>query len=105
MVKRIEKDHARMKKGVVVKKAQEKVTFKPVKESFERISVAPTICHGKACIKGTRIPVHIILDFLAEGESIKKILEEYPTLDKEDILEAVKYGAALAQEEIVEIAK
>ena len=72
---------------------------------FERISVDPTICHGKACIKGTRIPVHIILDFLAEGESVEKILEEYPTLKREDVLEAVRYGATLAQEEIVEIAK
>ena len=99
MVKRIERDHARMKKGVVVKKVGS------AEQLFKRISVDPAICHGKACIKGTRIPVHIILDFLAEGESIKKILEEYPTLDKDNILEAVKYGAALAQEEIVEIAK
>jgi len=44
----------------------------------DRIVINPEICHGKPCIKGTRIWVSLILDFLASGDSIEKILQEYP---------------------------
>lgn len=62
---------------------------------MERISVDPKICHGKPCIKGTRIAVHIILDLLAAGETVDGILQIYPHITKEDILACFKYGAAL----------
>ena len=48
------------------------------------IGVDPNICHGKACIKGTRIPVSVILDNLAAGETRDKILENYPSLHNSD---------------------
>ena len=64
----------------------------------ERISVDPKICHGKACIKGTRIPVSNILDNLAAGEKPEAILESYPTLSYEDIQAAIGYAAELARE-------
>lgn len=51
----------------------------------ERISVDPDVCHGKACIKGTRVMVSLILDNLAAGESVESILKSYPTLRPEDI--------------------
>ncbi|MBX3267032.1 MAG: DUF433 domain-containing protein [Acidobacteria bacterium] len=51
----------------------------------ERISVDPNICHGKACIKGTRIMVSVILDNLAAGISIDDILSNYPSLSVLDI--------------------
>jgi uncharacterized protein (DUF433 family) len=59
----------------------------------EHISIDPRICHGKPCIKGTRIWVSLVLDFLASGESIESILLEYPHLTQEDILACIAYGA------------
>lgn len=67
----------------------------------ERISVDPKICHGKACIKGTRIMVSVILDNLAAGESPERILAGYPTLAKEDIEAALRYASEMARERIV----
>ncbi|GAB64333.1 MAG: DUF433 domain-containing protein [Candidatus Jettenia sp.] len=68
---------------------------------IERISVDPRICHGQACIKGTRIPVHQILHMLANGDTINELLEEYPSLKKEDILACFDYAASLAEEQII----
>lgn len=67
----------------------------------ERISVDPRICHGKACIKGTRIMVSIILDNLAAGVSTEEILKSYPSLSSEDIQAAIAYAAELARERVV----
>ena len=67
----------------------------------ERISVDPLICHGKACIKGTRIMVSIVLDNLAAGVSADEILESYPSLTKPDIQAAIAYAAELARERVV----
>jgi uncharacterized protein (DUF433 family) len=65
------------------------------------ISVDPQIVHGQACIKGTRIPVSIVLDCVAAGMSDAEIMAEYPTLSIEAIRAAASYGALLAREEIV----
>ncbi len=70
---------------------------------YERISIDPKICHGQACIKGTRIPVHQIVHMLANGDTIDDLLQEYPSLSREDILACLEYAAALAEEEIVPI--
>lgn len=53
---------------------------------FERISIDPEIYHGQACIRGTRIPVHQIVGMLANGDTIEELLEDYPSLGREDIL-------------------
>ena len=66
----------------------------------DRISADPKICYGKPCIKGTRIPVYIILELLAGDTSPNEILREYPHLTKEDIKAAINYAAKLATEEI-----
>jgi uncharacterized protein (DUF433 family) len=63
------------------------------------ILVDPEICHGKPCIKGTRVMVSIILDYLSAGESEEEILKQYPTLKPEDIRATVAYAAWLAHEE------
>ena len=68
---------------------------------FERISIDPKICHGQACIKGTRIPVHQILHMLANGDTIEELLEEYPSVTREDILACIEYAAELAEEEVI----
>lgn len=52
----------------------------------DRISINPAICHGQACVKGTRIPVHQIVRMLANGDSIDDLLADYPSLVREDIL-------------------
>ena len=65
----------------------------------DRISVDRKICHGKPCIKGTRIMVSIVLDYLHAGESREEILRQYPTLDPLDIDAALGYAAWLAHEE------
>jgi len=70
---------------------------------LERISVNANICHGKACIKGTRVPVHIILELLAIGETVENILKAYPQITKEDVKECLLYAARLANEEIIPI--
>ena len=70
---------------------------------LERISINPEICFGKPCIKGHRIWVSLILDFLADGMTITEILEEYPQLTTEDILACIAYGAEMSRERFVEI--
>ena len=68
-----------------------------------RISVDPRVCFGKPCIRGTRIWVSLILDFLASGMSVDKVLAEYPQLTEEDIRAAMAYGAEMSRERYVEI--
>ena len=70
---------------------------------LQRISVDPNICFGKPCIRGTRIWVSLILDFLADGMTIEEIIEQYPHLTKEDIRAAIAYGAEMSRERFVEI--
>ena len=67
----------------------------------ERITVDPLVCHGKACIKGSRIMVSIILDNLAEGMSKTEILKSYPSLTYEDVRAAISYAAELSRERLV----
>jgi uncharacterized protein (DUF433 family) len=65
----------------------------------ERIAADPAICHGKPCIKGTRIMVSVVLDNLAEGLTAEEIVAEYPSLALEDVRAAMVYAADLAREE------
>ena len=66
----------------------------------ERISVDPNVCHGRVCIKGTRVMVSVILDNLASGESPEEIMRGYH-IEREDIEAAMRYAAELARERIV----
>ena len=66
----------------------------------ERIAILPTICHGQACVKGTRIPVHQLFRMLANGDSVDSLLSAYPTLQREDIFACFDYAASLAEEEV-----
>ena len=70
---------------------------------LQRISIDPNVCFGKPCIRGTRIWVSLILDFLASGMTPEEIMEEYPHLTKDDILAAIAYGSEMARERYVEI--
>ncbi|MFX1294591.1 MAG: DUF433 domain-containing protein [Promethearchaeota archaeon] len=66
-------------------------------EVDERITINPEICHGKPCIKSTRIPVQLILELLEAGESIQGILEMYPHIKREDILACIGYARKLVE--------
>ena len=68
---------------------------------MERIVVMPNVCHGKACIRGTRIMVSVVLDNLAAGLSPAEIIRSYPSLQTEDVAAAVAYAAELARERVI----
>jgi uncharacterized protein (DUF433 family) len=67
---------------------------------YPHISIDPKICHGQACIKGTRIPVHQIIGMLANGDTVSDLLEAYPSIKREDIFACLAYAASLAEEQI-----
>ena len=66
----------------------------------QRIVSDPQICGGEPCIKGTRIPVHIVLSHLAAGEDYKTVLKQFPRLTQEDILACLEFAAYLATEKV-----
>jgi len=70
---------------------------------IDRISIDPQVCGGKPCVRGTRIWVSLILDFLAAGASESELLTEYPQLAHEDVLAAIAYGAEASRERILPI--
>jgi uncharacterized protein (DUF433 family) len=65
------------------------------------ISVDPNVCHGQACVAGTRIPVSVVLDNLAVGIPPAEIVQSYPRLSLDDIQACIAYAADLAREEVV----
>lgn len=67
---------------------------------FDRITFDPEIMGGRACIRGMRIPVSVIVGQIAHGATFEEILEDYPDLDQEDIQQAIEYAAWLTQEEV-----
>ena len=67
----------------------------------DHITVDPNVCHGQACIKGTRIMVSVVLDNLAAGQQVDEITQSYPSLTTEDVHAAVAYAAELARERTV----
>jgi uncharacterized protein (DUF433 family) len=67
----------------------------------ERIVTDPRICHGKVCIRGTRIMVSVVLDNLASGLNQAEILKSYPSLTRQDIEAAIAYAAELARESVI----
>ena len=70
---------------------------------LDRITIDPKVFGGRPCIRGMRFPVSKVLDLVASGMSRADILGDYPYLEEEDINQALKYAAWLAQEERVEI--
>jgi uncharacterized protein (DUF433 family) len=69
----------------------------------ERIAINPAVCHGKACIRGTRVLVSVILDNLAAGVPHMEIIRSYPAIQEFDIHAALAYAAALAREGTLEL--
>jgi uncharacterized protein (DUF433 family) len=67
------------------------------------ITVDPEVCHGKACIKGTRIMVSVVLDNLADGQTVEQIVASYPAVTPEAVRAAIAYAAELSHERIVRL--
>jgi uncharacterized protein (DUF433 family) len=72
-------------------------------ELLQRIRIDPEICSGKPCIRGHRIWVSLILDFLASGTTIQELLADYPQLEEADVLACIAYGAEMSRERYVDI--
>ena len=71
-------------------------------ELLNRISINPQVCFGKPCIKGRRIWVSLVLDFLASDMSVERIMEEYD-IEREDVLACIAYGAEMSRERYIGI--
>lgn len=69
----------------------------------ERVATDPNVCHGQACIRGTRIPVSVVLDNLAAGLAVEEILRSYPALTVDDVRAATAYAAELARERVIDL--
>jgi uncharacterized protein (DUF433 family) len=67
---------------------------------FDRITFDPQVMGGRACIRGMRIPVSVIVGQVAHGASVEEILQGYPDLESEDIRQALEYAAWLTREEV-----
>ena len=65
-----------------------------------RISIHANVCHGQACIAGTRIPVHQVVRMFANGDSTDDLLRAYPSITREDIFACLEYAASLAEEQV-----
>ncbi len=70
---------------------------------LDRISIDPSVCGGKPCIRGTRIWVALVLDFLADGLSEAEVREEYPQLTHLDVMAAIAFGAEMKRERVLPI--
>jgi uncharacterized protein (DUF433 family) len=68
--------------------------------AFDRITFDPKTMGGRACIRGMRIPVSVIIGQIAHGATIEEILADYPDLEPDDIKQALEYAAWLTQEEV-----
>ncbi len=69
----------------------------------QRIGVDPAICHGQPCIRGTRIMVWLVLQYLANGDTIDDVLTAYPALKHDDVLACLAYASEVTRERIVTI--
>lgn len=70
---------------------------------FDRITFDPDILGGKACIRGMRISVSLVVNLVANGMAIPEILAEYPTLEEEDVTQALRYAAWVADDEVIPV--
>ena len=70
---------------------------------FGRISIDPKVCHGQACIKGTRVPVHQIVGMLGNADTIESLLKAYHKISREDVFACLEHAAWLAEEQVTPI--
>lgn len=73
-------------------------------ERLDRISQRPEVMGGKACVRGTRVTVGMIVGMIGAGVGVEELVADYPYLDREDILQALRYAAWLAEQRDVDLA-
>jgi uncharacterized protein (DUF433 family) len=69
------------------------LTVRDTATLLNRITLDPGVCHGKPTIRGLRYPVEAILEYLAGGDSFEEVLEEFPYLEREDLLACIQFAA------------
>jgi uncharacterized protein (DUF433 family) len=77
--------------------------MKAMNELFDRITINPEVCGGRPCIRGSRIWISLILDFLADGMTERELFAEYPQLVHEDVLAAIAYAAEVVRKCVVPV--
>ena len=75
----------------------------PESMNFQRISIDPNICEGKATVKGTRMTVEFVLKLMGSGYTAADVVHEYPDVEIEDVYECAKFGAWLASDNTVSV--
>ncbi len=60
---------------------------------LSRITIDPNLCHGKPCVRGLRYPVTTLLEYLAGGDTMEGLLEEFPDLERDDLLACIEFAA------------
>ncbi len=70
---------------------------------LDRISINPRVCHGQPCVKGTRIMVWLIVQYLAHGDSVEDVLAAYPSLTREDVQACLAYAAEMTRERVLPV--
>jgi len=70
---------------------------------LDRISINPKVCHGQPCVKGTRIMVWLIIQYLANGDSVENILAAYPSLTHADVQACLAYAAEVTRERVLPV--
>lgn len=70
---------------------------------FERVTIDRNVLHGEPCIRGMRIPVHLVVSLVAAGMTTPEILEEYPDLEAEDVRAALDYAAYVTREQVIPV--
>jgi uncharacterized protein (DUF433 family) len=73
-------------------------------DPLARIVIDPRICHGQPCVKGTRIMVWLVVQYLADGDSVEDVLAAYPSLTREDVHACLAYAAEMTRERVLPVA-
>ena len=89
--------------GSAVKVSHRKSLFEPALNSFPRITRTPGVMGGKPCIKGSRMTVGMIVSQVGEGATVKELMDDFPELKREDILEAIRYAAWYASDLLLDL--
>ena len=89
--------------GTIANTSNNRKNFMAREELLNRISIHPNICFGKPCIRGHRLWVSLVLDFLASGMTIPELLQEYPGIEEADIYACIAYGAEMSRFRYFEI--
>ncbi|MCS6287809.1 MAG: DUF433 domain-containing protein [Nitrospira sp.] len=74
-----------------------------MKNLLDRISINPRICHGQPCVKGTRIMVWLVVQYLAHGDRVEDVLVAYPSLSREDVQACLAYAAEMTRERVIPV--